>query len=77
MKNLRISATITLVLGFFAILSMIFLFLALSDIAHNEPDLSLEWRIAGISMIVIGVFTISSFATIGILLKNWNQLFQK
>jgi len=77
MKNLKISATITLVLGGLAILAVIFLFLALSDIAHNEPDLSLEWRIAGISMMVLGIFIISTFTTIGLLLRNWNQLFQK
>jgi hypothetical protein len=77
MKNLKISATITMVLGFLAILAMIFLFLALSDIAHNEADLSLEWRITGISMIVIGIFIISTFTTIGFLVKNWNHLFEK
>ena len=49
---------------------MFFLFLALSDIAHNEEDLSLEWRIAGISMIVISMFIVSAFTTIGFLLEN-------
>ena len=77
MKNLKISVTITIVLGGVATLAMIFLYLALSDIAHNEPDLSLEWRIAGISMMVLGIFIISTFTTIGILRRNWNQLFQK
>jgi hypothetical protein len=77
MKNLKISATITMVLGMFAALAMFFLFLALSDIAHNEADLSLEWRITGISMIVIGIFIISTFTTIGFLVKNWNHLFEK
>jgi len=76
MKNLKISITITLVLGGLAILAMIFLYLALSDIAHNEQDLSLEWRIAGISMIVIGVFIISTFTTIGILFRNWKSIFK-
>jgi hypothetical protein len=76
MKNLKISATITMVLGGLAILAMIFLYLALSDIAHNEADLLLEWRIAGISMIVIGVYIISTFTTIGILLRNWKSIFK-
>ena len=66
-----------MVLGGFATLAMIFLFLALSDIAHNEPDLSLEWRVAGISMIVTGVFIISTFITIGFLLKNWKDIFRQ
>jgi hypothetical protein len=77
LKNLKISATITMVLGGFVSLAMIFLFLALSDIAHNEADLSLEWKVTGISMIVIGVFIISTFTSIGFLLKNWNHLFEK
>jgi hypothetical protein len=76
MKNLKISATITLVLGVFAILAMTFLFLALSDIAHNEPDLSLEWRVAGISMMVLGIFILSTFTTIGLLLRNWKEIFR-
>ena len=75
MKNLKISAAITLVLGILATMATLFMFLALSDIANNEPDLSLEWRIVGISMIITGVFIISTFTTIGILLKNWNHIF--
>jgi len=75
MKNLKISAAITLVLGILAAMATLFMFLALSDIANNEPDLSLEWRIVGISMIITGVFIISTFTTIGILLKNWNHIF--
>ncbi len=76
MKNLETSVTITLIMGFLSILAMIFLFLALSDIAHNEADLSLEWRITGISMMVLGVFIISTFTTIGLLLRNWKEVFR-
>jgi hypothetical protein len=72
MKALRFSATITAVLGFFSVLALIFLFLALSDIANNEPDLKLEWHIAGICIMILSAFTISTFVTLGYLMKKVN-----
>ena len=69
-KKIRFSATITMILGFLSVLALIFLFLALSDIADGEEDLKLEWHIAGISMIVLGAFTLSTFVTLGLLIKN-------
>lgn len=70
MRKLRISAEITAILGFLSVLALIFLFLALSDIANNEPDQKLEWYVAGICMIIIGIFTISTFVTLGFILKS-------
>jgi len=70
MKSLRISATVTTILGSVSVLALICLFLALSDIAHQEPDLSLEWRISGICMIILIAFTISTFITLGLLIKS-------
>jgi hypothetical protein len=72
MKQLRFSATITAVLGFFSAIAMLFLYLSLADIAHNEPNQILEWRVAGICMMIIGLFIISTFVTLGYLLKNVN-----
>jgi hypothetical protein len=77
MKSLKLSVTISLIIGFFSLPALIFLFLSLADIAHQESDLALEWRIAGISMIIISVFLLSAAATFGFLLKNWNQLFKE
>lgn len=69
MKNFRYSATITAILGFLSALALIFLFLALSDIAHTEENLTLEWYVAGTCMIIIGTFIVSTFVTLGFLLK--------
>jgi hypothetical protein len=70
MKPLRLSITVTALLGFFSILALIFQFLALADIAHQEADLSLEWKINGICMMIYGLFIISTFISIGLMLKG-------
>lgn len=49
--------------------ALILLYLALSDIANHEPNLTLEWYIAGISIVILSAFTISTFITLGFLLK--------
>ncbi len=69
MRNLRFSATITAILGFLSAIALIVLFLALTDIANKEPDLTLEWFVSGICIFVLGAFTISTFVTLGFLLK--------
>jgi hypothetical protein len=69
-RKLRFSVTLTLVLGIISVLFIILLFLALADIGHGGEDLTLEWHIAGISIIVLVVFVISTFVTIGYLMKN-------
>jgi len=68
-KKLRLSATITMILGFLSVLALILLILALSDIANGNEDLKLEWYTAGISMIIIALFTVSTFITLGFLMK--------
>jgi hypothetical protein len=69
MKKLRFSATITAILGFFSVFALIVLFLALTDIANHEPNLTLEWYLSGICIFVLGIFIISTFVTLGFLLK--------
>jgi uncharacterized membrane protein len=69
MKSLRMSATITAILGFLSVIALILLFLALSDIADHEPDLTLEWYISGICIFILSAFTISTFFTLGFLFK--------
>ena len=69
MRNLRLSAAITAILGFLSAVALVVLFLALTDIANHEPDLTLEWYLSGICIFVLGVFTISTFVTLGILVK--------
>ena len=70
MKKLRISATITTILGALSGIALILMFLALSDIADPTEPVKTDWRIVGICMIVIGAFVISTFVTIGYLLKS-------
>jgi hypothetical protein len=69
-KKLRLAATITMILGFISILAVIFHYLALSDIAHGEADQALEWRIAGISLLILAAFIISTLITLGLLIKT-------
>lgn len=73
MKKLRLSASVTAVLGFFAVLSLIFLFLALSDIADGGARVA-EWYIAGICLIVLSAFTLSVFVTLSYLLRTSDRL---
>jgi hypothetical protein len=68
-KKLIFSSICTAVLGFFSVLALILLYLALSDISNHESDLTLEWYIAGVSIIILSAFTISTFVTLGFLLK--------
>lgn len=74
MKKLRFSATVTAILGFFAVISIILLFLALSDIADTGTTFRLEWYVAGICLIVLTAFTISVFVTLSYLLKTSDRL---
>lgn len=73
MRRLRLSATVTAVLGFFALLSLIFLFLALADIADATAS-STEWYVAGVCLIILTAFTMSVFITLGYLLKTSDRL---
>ena len=70
MKKLRISATITVILGVLSVIAMISMFLALCDIADPTEPVRTEWRVVGIGMIVLSTFIISTFVTIGYLLKS-------
>ncbi len=70
MKKLRISATITAILGALSWIALILMFLALSDIADPTEPVKTEWRVVGICMIVLGAFVISTFITIGYILKS-------
>jgi len=69
MKKLIFSATFTAAFGFLSVIALILLYLALSDIANHEPDLTLEWYTAGICIIILSTFTISTFVTLGFLLR--------
>lgn len=69
LKKLKISAIITLIFCFLSAIALIFLYLALSDIADSGIDLTLEWYVAGICFIILSIFVISTFITLGLLIK--------
>ena len=68
MKNLRISATVTIFLGFLSLIALLLMYLALSDIS-KEPDTVVEWKVVQFCWITILLFVISTFFTIGYVLK--------
>jgi len=68
MKNLRISATVTIIFGFLTLIALLLMYLALSDIS-KEPDTVLEWKVVQFCWITILLFVISTFFTIGYVLK--------
>lgn len=70
MKMFKLSVKVTAILGFSSVLAMIFLFLALSDIADMEKNLTLEWYVTGLCMIVLAAFIISTFVTLGFVYKH-------
>ena len=74
MKKLKIAVNITFALSLISVVALIFQFLALADIAQNKEDLKLEWYITGISMIVLGVFVISTIVTLGMFFRNRDWL---
>ncbi len=70
MKCLRFSATVTSIIGFFSVMALIFLYLALTDIWHQEQDVSLEWKVVQICILVLIVFTISTFITLALMIRS-------
>jgi hypothetical protein len=69
MRTLIQSAIINAVLAALSVFAIIFLFLALSDIANHEQDLTLEWYIAGICLFILGLFIVSTIVTLVLLFK--------
>jgi hypothetical protein len=70
MKKLKIASKITFALALISVVALIFQFLAFADIAQNKEDLKLEWYITGISMMILGVFIISTIVTMGLFFGN-------
>jgi uncharacterized membrane protein len=68
MKNVRISATVTAILGFLSLIALVLMYLALSDIS-KEPDTVLEWKVVQFCWITILLFVISTFFTVGYIFK--------
>jgi hypothetical protein len=60
---------LSLFLGGFSILAVVMSSLALTDIGHGEPDLSLEWAVLRAAFLVIVLFQVSALVTLGRMLR--------
>jgi hypothetical protein len=56
MRNLRTQIRVTIVLGGLSLLAGLIAHLALTDIYHGEPDVTLEWSIVRVCTLVLLVF---------------------
>jgi hypothetical protein len=73
MKRLRIWASITLTLAILAFILLVFMILALMDIAHGEPNVVLEWGIVRFGLLVLFVLVVASAVCTGLVLKYFHD----
>lgn len=66
MRGLRRAVQLSVLPGGFSIIAVVMSFLALTDIGHGEPDLSLEWAVLRTAFLVIVLFQVSTLVT-----DNW------
>lgn len=64
MNSLKTQIRITIGLGMLALGAGVLGHLALTDIAHGEPDVTLEWRVLQGGALVILAFILSAIATL-------------
>lgn len=70
MNNLRTQIQATMVLGVLALLAGIVGHLALTDIYHNEVDVTLEWNILRICALILFVFIGTALLTLRKTIKS-------
>ena len=56
--------TVSIILGIISLLGLLLCHLALTDIAHGEPGLNLEWIILRLSAVIFLFFIGSTFITL-------------
>ncbi len=64
MKFLKIQIYITMTLGVLSLIAGIFSHLALTDIGHGEPDLTVEWTVLRVSALLFLMFLLLTLATL-------------
>jgi len=70
MKKLKVSATVSLLLGILFVFGLLCTHLALTDIWHGtEPNLEVEWNVVRISFLIETLFLISAFITLAQVFK--------
>ncbi|HNK63243.1 MAG TPA: hypothetical protein PLE14_04290 [Anaerolineales bacterium] len=72
MSNLKTQVAITMSLGILSLIAGLLAHLALTDIFHAEPDVSLEWNVVRLCAAIIAAFVISAI----LLLKKIYRLIQ-
>jgi hypothetical protein len=64
MIELKKQIKITIGLGFTSLLTGFFSSLALTDIYHLEPDVTLEWAILQVNALVFIIFAVTALITL-------------
>ena len=64
MKTLKILATATRILAILCLIAWLLSHLALTDIAHGEPDLGCEWATVQVSAFLVLLFILSTLMTL-------------
>jgi uncharacterized membrane protein YbhN (UPF0104 family) len=77
MKKLRIWASVCVVLAIVALVSLLFMHLALTDIYHGENDPSLEWTLLRLGFLVIVFLIVATFISTGLVFKHFRELGEK
>jgi len=68
--DLRKSAAISVALGVLSAIGLLVSALALTDIAHGEPDLTLEWWIVRVAYLLVVLFQVAALVTLRGILKQ-------
>jgi len=74
MNKVKQTIVITLSLGILSLIALAFSHLALTDIVHGEADVSLEWTILRVTVLVLLAFIGSSLFTLIRILKLKSQI---
>ena len=70
MTDLRRSAAVSFALGIVSAIGLLVSLLALTDIAHGEPDVTLEWWVVRGAYLLVVLFQVTSLVTLRQILKQ-------
>ena len=73
MKKLRIWATVALTLAILALVFLSLMVLALMDISHGERNVTGEWLIVRLGLLVIFFVIVATFVGTGLVLKYFRD----
>jgi hypothetical protein len=70
MTRRQTGIVVVMALGVVATLTGLLAALALQDIYHGEPDVTVEWRIVQLAALAIGAFIVSAMVVLGRALRD-------